>query len=330
VGVIKEGKAALRAHREKERVRPGLDDKVVVSWNGIAIGALARTSAVIKAFDPVKADTYLTSALMAANFIRDHLYDRDTKTLYRIYREGRGDTKGFADDYAFLIEGLIDLYEATFDEEWLRWADDLQKTQISLFYDTDGTGAFFSTPVSAPHVILRLKDGMDASEPSTNGTSASNLYRLSSLLNDSSFAKKAKETVQSFESEILQYPWLFASFMPSVVTGQMGVRGVVIAGDVDSHSMSRIKDFEKQPRGGLATFARLSSSSTWLRERNELLRDFAPGTSRPRILICELGSCREETLDESLVLAGVRDALPDGVPVQGQDQQNVRAQENHQ
>jgi uncharacterized protein YyaL (SSP411 family) len=129
VRILKEGKTALRAYREKERVRPSLDDKIVVSWNGIAIGALSRTAAVIKGFDPVKSADFLTSAVAAASFIKDNLYDKAEKTLYRVWREGRGATKGFADDYAFLIEGLIDLYEATFDEMWLEWADELQRKQ---------------------------------------------------------------------------------------------------------------------------------------------------------------------------------------------------------
>ena len=127
VKIIKEGKAALRKHREKERVRPALDDKIVVSWNGIAIGALSRAAAVCTGFDPPKAQDLLNSATKAALFIKKNLYDEQDKILYRIWREGRGDTKGFADDYAFLIDGLIDLYEATFDEEFLHWADDLQR-----------------------------------------------------------------------------------------------------------------------------------------------------------------------------------------------------------
>jgi uncharacterized protein YyaL (SSP411 family) len=134
VKIIKDGKSALREHREKERVRPGLDDKIVVSWNGIAIGTLARTAAVIKGFDPESSEKYIASALKAATFIKEKLYDAETKILYRMWREERGDTHGFADDYAFLIEGLIDLYEATFDENWLHWADDLQRTSLlSLF-----------------------------------------------------------------------------------------------------------------------------------------------------------------------------------------------------
>ncbi|TVY30147.1 Spermatogenesis-associated protein [Lachnellula hyalina] len=308
VRIIKDGKAALRAHREKERVKPGLDDKIIVSWNGIAIGALARTAAVIKGFDPVKSEEYLKSALKAATFIKENLYDESTKTLYRIWREGRGETKGFADDYAFLVDGLIDLYEATFNEEWLHWADDLQR---NLFYDSSGTGAFFSTDFSAAHVILRLKEGMDASEPSTNGISASNLYRLSSLLNDDTYSKKAKETVAGFESEMLQYPWLFASFMPSIVAGHLGLKGTVVSGDGVGND--KINNFEKQPRGSFGTFAKLDSSNSWLRQRNSLLKDFGLD-GKQRVLICEGNTCHEEELEgqtaDALNLGNVAAALP--------------------
>lgn len=130
VKIIIEGKAALRSHREKERVRPGLDDKIVVSWNGIAIGALSRVGAVCMGFDPHKASVFIDAAKKAASFIKENLYDKEEKVLYRIWREGRGDTEGFADDYAFLIEGLIDLYEATFAEEYLQWADELQRKSM--------------------------------------------------------------------------------------------------------------------------------------------------------------------------------------------------------
>lgn len=126
VRIIKEGKSLLRKHREKERVRPSLDDKIITAWNGIAIGALARTGAVLKGFDPVKSEEYLGFATKAAKFVKKELWDGDKNMLYRVYKEGRGEVEGFADDYAFLIEGLIDLYEATFEEEYLQWADKLQ------------------------------------------------------------------------------------------------------------------------------------------------------------------------------------------------------------
>lgn len=143
---------------------------------------------------------------------------------------------------------------------------------------------------------------MDASEPSTNGISASNLYRLSSLLNDTSYAQKAAETVAGFESEMLQYPWLFASFMPSIVAGHLGIKATVVSGQ----GRERIKEYEKQPRGGLTTFAKLGEGNTWLRERNSLLSDWGRD-GKTRILVCENGACREE---EVLDLDEVKEALP--------------------
>lgn len=160
---------------------------------------------------------------------------------------------------------------------------------------------------------------MDASEPSTNGTSSSNLYRLSSMLDDESYAKKANETVKSFESEMLQYPWLFPSFMPAVVASHLGVKSVIIhevAGD--NLGERRVQEFEKTPRGGLGTLARLNASGEngkWLRERNPLLKSLEKN-SKTKILVCENGVCKEEKevffVDSGVKLDELKDALPIG------------------
>ena len=128
VAILKSSRSKLREHRERERPRPALDDKIVVAWNGLAIGALARTSAALEDIDPEKAKECRVAAEKAVSFIRKELFDEDTGKLWRIYREGRGDAPGFADDYAFLIKGLIDFYEATFDEGYLEWAEWLMST----------------------------------------------------------------------------------------------------------------------------------------------------------------------------------------------------------
>ena len=126
VKIIKDGKRKLREHRDRNRPRPKLDDKIIASWNGLAIGSLARVSSTLEDIDPARAAGYRASAVKAAAFIREHLFEESTGRLKRVYREGAGDTPGFADDYAFLIEGLLHLYEATFDESHLEWADRLQ------------------------------------------------------------------------------------------------------------------------------------------------------------------------------------------------------------
>ena len=331
VRVIKEGKAKLRAHREKERVRPALDDKVITSWNGIALGALARTGAVIKGFDPERAEKYIDAAVKTARFLKDEMYDASTKTLWRVWREGRGDTKAFADDYAFLVEGLLDLYECTFEVEWLQWADELMGMLSSTFFllpfflplypklslttppasqltqfSDPLSGGFFSTPLSAPHLILRLKDGMDTSEPSTNGISASNLWRLSSFLENSSYAEKAKETARAFESEMLQYPWLFGSFMPGLVAGRLGLKGVVVVGkgndgkeEMDDLGRRKIQEWQGRARGGLGSLVVLKEGrNDWLRGRNPLLKDLKAGEGgKSRVFVCEQGRCREEGVE---------------------------------
>lgn len=132
VHIIKDGRAKLLAHREKERPKPNLDDKIVAGWNGLAIGALARTAAAVRAFDPAKAEAYLGAAEKAARFLQKRMWEAGRGVMKRVWREGPGDTDAFADDYAYVIEGLLDLYEGTFEEEWLKWADELQGKSLLI------------------------------------------------------------------------------------------------------------------------------------------------------------------------------------------------------
>ena len=124
--ILKESRRKLREYRELHRPRPALDDKIIVAWNGLAIGALARTYGVLKSIDEARAQDCKLAAERAVAFIQNSLYDNETQRLWRVYREGRGDAPGFCDDYAFLIQGLIDMYEATFEEGYLQFADTLQ------------------------------------------------------------------------------------------------------------------------------------------------------------------------------------------------------------
>lgn len=247
---IQAAKKELKARRERERVRPELDDKVITSWNGLAISSLAQAASALKAVNPSGSDRYLNTAKTSAEFIRKNLWDSSSNTLYRVWKDGR-ETEGFADDYAYLIQGSLDLFEATGDETLLEFADVLQskfvaatnnlsinitlhtnhgsccclETQNTLFQDP--AGAFFSTTASSPQAILRLKDGMDTSLPSTNAVAASNLFRLGALLADEEYATLARGTVNAFEAEMLQHPWLFPGLLGSVVTARLGVQGQV-------------------------------------------------------------------------------------------------------
>lgn len=127
VRVIKAAKQKLREHREARRVRPDLDDKIIVAWNGLAIGALAKCSVLFEEIESSRALQCQEAAERAVKFIKDNLYDKPTGKLWRIYRDGsRGTAPGFADDYAYLIHGLLNLYEATFNDSYLQFAEQLQ------------------------------------------------------------------------------------------------------------------------------------------------------------------------------------------------------------
>ncbi|KAM5348839.1 hypothetical protein ACJ41O_008662 [Fusarium nematophilum] len=216
---IQEGKVALKERRDRERVRPDLDDKVVAGWNGLVISALARAALGLRTLKPDQSAEYLGAAEKAASFIKEKLWDSNKKLLYRIW-SGERETLGFADDYAYLTQGLLDLFEATKNERYLEFAGTLQQTQVSLFYDD--AGAFFSTQASSPHTILRLKDGMDTSLPSTNAVSVANLFRLAAYRSDEDLAAKARQTINAFEAEMLQHPWLFPGLLAGVVIARLG------------------------------------------------------------------------------------------------------------
>ena len=123
---------------------------------------------------------YLEIATRAAKFLRTNLYDEKSKLLYRNYRGGRSDIEGFADDYAFVIQGLLDLYEASFDVEWLKFAVELQETQDRLFFD-EKNGGYFSTSGKDQSVFLRMKDDNDGAEPAASSVAALNLLRLRTI-----------------------------------------------------------------------------------------------------------------------------------------------------
>jgi hypothetical protein len=191
----------LASAREKlfrtrsRRPRPHLDDKIIVAWNGLLLSALAR------AYQVFRNPTHLLQAQKTAGFIRDQLY---SGRLLRSYRQGPSTVPGFAEDYAFLIQGLLDLYEADFDYQWLRWAIALQDEFESRF--ADPAGGFFNTEASATDILFRLRDDHDGAEPSANSVAAMNLIRLSRILDRADFESSARRVISSFQEMLDRHP----------------------------------------------------------------------------------------------------------------------------
>ncbi|KDO87358.1 hypothetical protein CISIN_1g003115mg [Citrus sinensis] len=197
-----------------KRPRPHLDDKVIVSWNGLVISSFARASKILKSeaesamfnFPVVGSDRkeYMEVAESAASFIRRHLYDEQTHRLQHSFRNGPSKAPGFLDDYAFLISGLLDLYEFGSGTKWLVWAIELQNTQDELFLDREG-GGYFNTTGEDPSVLLRVKEDHDGAEPSGNSVSVINLVRLASIVAGSKsdyYRQNAEHSLAVFETRL--------------------------------------------------------------------------------------------------------------------------------
>src|SRR4026208_1528681 len=195
----------LKQSREKlfsirtQRPRPHLDDKIIAAWNGLMISAYARAAQVLE--NP----RYLEIATRTAKFLRTNLYEEKSKLLYRNYRGGRSDIEGCADDYAFIIQGLLDLYEASFDVEWLKFAVELQETQDRFFFDEKNDG-YFSTSGKDESVFLRMKDDNDGAEPAASSVAALNLLRLSQFRDDKAMAERARKTIDAFATTLSHFP----------------------------------------------------------------------------------------------------------------------------
>ena len=181
--------------RRNTRPRPHLDDKVLTAWNGLMIAALARAARALPG--SVDAPRYAAAAEKAARFVRTTLWNASSRTLLRRYRDGEAAIEGYAEDYACLVFGILELFQATGQAEWFEWAIALQQRQDELFWDAD-EGAWFSTTGKDPSVLLRLKEDYDGAEPAASSVSALNVLTLAHLSGDATFRDKAERTLARY------------------------------------------------------------------------------------------------------------------------------------
>jgi hypothetical protein len=204
---LNDDRSALLARRGL-RPRPHLDDKILTAWNGLMIGAFARAAQVLGD------GSYLSAAQSGAAFLKKNLFDAATNELFRSHRDGPSAIRGFAVDYAFLISGLLDLYETDFDLGWLRWARQLQDTLDLHFWDQE-RGGYFSTADRDPEILLRLKEDYDGAEPAPNSVAVTNLWRLGQLYHNDVFLDHARHAVRSLSSRLEAQPFA----MPLLLAG---------------------------------------------------------------------------------------------------------------
>ncbi|MCK8493766.1 thioredoxin domain-containing protein [Spirosoma sp. RP8] len=183
-----------------QRIRPGLDDKILCSWNGLMLKGLATAYRVFGELE------FLTLALRLAYFLLKNMRDSRNGRLWHTYKNGRARQAGFLEDYAAVIDGLVALYQATFTENWLSEADQLTKYVLTNFTDPDPASddLLFFTDKNGEELIARRKELIDNVIPSSNSIMAENLYTLSLLLDRPEYAERADRMVGRVQSLIQQ------------------------------------------------------------------------------------------------------------------------------
>ena len=230
----------LFIEREK-RIHPFKDDKILVSWNGLMIAALAKASQVYSADNSHKQlkEDYLLAAEKAVMFIFEKMFDSRGRLLAR-YREGNANYKGYLDDYAFLIYGLLELYTACGKPEYLQQAIKLQEEQNRLFSDGVNGGYYF-TGNDAEELLLRPKETYDGAMPSGNSLSAYNLARMWKITGEQKWQELAEKQMNLFESIVQDYPPGYTAFLEAVqfYTGQGDE--LVLSGPLEAENISKMQ-----------------------------------------------------------------------------------------
>ena len=242
-GVIERlARARLVAYAARlRRPRPHLDDKILAAWNGLMIGAFARASRVLRhsGFGLTEtAPMHLERAQRAARFVRDTLWDAERQLLKRRYREGESGVDGYAEDYAALTFGLLELFQADGDVDWLDWADVLQQELDARFWDEEA-GGWFSTTGEDATVLLRLKDEYDGAEPSAGALASLNLLTLTHLRPDRERETRLTRALARFGTRLGDVARVVPLVAAAVSTWHAGVGQIVLnGGDEDGNDLS--------------------------------------------------------------------------------------------
>ncbi|MFB6090867.1 MAG: thioredoxin domain-containing protein [Halobellus sp.] len=221
IGRLDEARSALFEARS-ERVRPARDEKILASWNGLAIGALARGGLVLGD------DDYTELAADALGFVREHLWDPAEQRLARRYKDGDVKGDGYLDDYAFLARGAFELYQTTGDVSHLSFAVDLGRAIVDAFYDADA-GTLYLTPADGESLVTRPQDLQDQSTPASAGVAASVLLDLDAFAPEAGFASAASDVVDTHADTIRGRPLEHVSLALAADTLARGGTEVVIA-----------------------------------------------------------------------------------------------------
>ncbi|MGE6221361.1 thioredoxin domain-containing protein [Nubsella zeaxanthinifaciens] len=278
--IIETAKNKLLAARGK-RIRPGLDDKCLTAWNAQMIKGLADAAQALAD------ESYYEKAKTAANFILNHLMD-DDGGLYRNYKNGKASIHGFLDDYAFMIEALLALYEVDFNEAWLNEAKELTDYVLANFSDEQNNMLFY-TSNKGEHLIARKHEVMDNVIPASNSVMAQNLHRLGLLFDNDNYLNTALMMLKAVQPRIKSYGSAYSNWSIQLLNEVYGINEIAIAGN-DFRLVKR--NFDEHYIPNKIYLAGLKSSLPLLQHKQ---------SEETKIYVCKNKTCQlpVATIDEA-------------------------------
>jgi uncharacterized protein YyaL (SSP411 family) len=257
------------------------------------LSALARAAAVPAAALADRHAAYHAAAEQTADFLQRELFDPARGVLFRSWCEGRGATEGFAEDYAYLIQGLLDLYEATFAGRWLQWAVQLQAKMDELFLDPVH-GGYFNSAAGAADVILRLKEDYDGAEPAPSSVAAMNLLRLAGLLGRNDWRTQAAAAIEALRAQWSSAPHMLPQMLCAVDFALAAPQQVVLAGDPatpDFRALTAVL-YERLAPPRVMLAAPGGETQPWLASYAPWWAAMKPPAGRAVAYVCENYRCR--------------------------------------
>jgi len=270
-----------------KRPRPHLDDKIITGWNGLMISAFARGAQVLG--DP----SYLETATRAAEFVRANLADAKGQTLRRSYRGAPSAVAAFAEDYSFFIQGLLDLYETSFDSQWLQLAEQLQTTQDRLFWD-DKNGGYFTSTGDDPSILLRMKDDNDNAEPAASSIAARNLLRLAQMRDTKELRVRGQKTIAAFATALNRFPSAMPQMLVALDFSLTKPKQVIIAGKRGAGDTRDLLDevHRHYLPNTIVLLADGGAGQKFLAERLEEVKEMKPIGGKATAYVCENFACQ--------------------------------------
>jgi len=285
--------------KRKERIHPLKDDKILTDWNGLMIASLAQGGIVLDN------EQYIKEAINAADFIHEHLQGKDGRLVKR-YRQGHSGFDPHINDYSFMIWGLINLYEATFNTLYLFRALKLTEIMIEDYYDENG--GFFIGSKNAEKLIIRVKDYYDSAIPSGNSAAIYSLFKLGKITGNDDWINIAHQTLKAFSSQAKKNPTSFTYMLTGLLFDLKSSKELIIVVDKKEHDYKSIlKKIKKEYYPNFIIILKDINDKDLVENIAPWIDSYMVINGKPTYFVCTNFTCKQPTNDIKIALKSLNE-----------------------